>query len=265
MLSNIFLKSIWDFRKAAIYWAIGISLLALYIIFVLSSIELNAFQTIIDSFPKALTQFIAGESGIDFGSIEGFLNAQIFTIMAPIFAISVAVNSGGKSTANEESTKSLDIILSAPITRESFITQKILSMISKTFFIATVHWISYFLMCKFFSENISAEGLFAICLNLFLMGISFGMISVYIGTLNGNSTNAIAVAGGFALISYLIANIAPLVDSLDFTKYFSLFYYYKSGDPLKFGVHNWHWLPFVAISLIFFTISLVQFRKRNLL
>ena len=65
--------------------------------------------------------------------------------MAPIFAISVAVNSGGKSTANEESTKSLDIILSAPITRESFITQKILSMISKTFFIATVHWISYFL------------------------------------------------------------------------------------------------------------------------
>ena len=106
--------------------------MALYIIFVLSSIELNAFQTIIDSFPKALTQFIAGESGIDFGSIEGFLNAQIFTIMAPIFAISVAVNSGGKSTANEESTKSLDIILSAPITRESFITQKILSMISKT-------------------------------------------------------------------------------------------------------------------------------------
>ena len=94
--------------------------------------------------------------------------------MAPIFAISVAVNSGGKSTANEESAKSLDIILSAPITRESFITQKILSMVSKTFFIATVHWVSYFLMCKFFSENISAEGLFAICLNLFLWEYHLG-------------------------------------------------------------------------------------------
>ena len=175
------------------------------------------------------------------------------------------MNSGGKSTANEESVKSLDIILSTPITRESFITQKILSMISKTFFIATVHWVSYFLMCKLFSENISAEGLFAICLNLFLMGISFGMISVYFGTLNGNSTNAIAIAGGFALISYLIANIAPLVDSLDFTKYFSLFYYYKSGDPLKLGIHSWHWLPFVIVTLIFFIFSILQFRKRNLL
>ena len=114
MLSNIFLKSLWDFRKAAIYWAIGISLLALYIIFVLSSIELNAFQTIIDSFPKALTQFIAGESGIDFGSIEGFLNAQIFTIMAPIFAISVAVNSGGKSTANEGESSPRTVVIEFP-------------------------------------------------------------------------------------------------------------------------------------------------------
>ena len=99
MLNNILLKSLWDFRKAALYWFISIFLLALYIIFVLSSIELNAFQTIIDSFPKALTQFIAGESGIDFGSIEGFLNAQVFTIMAPIFAISVAVNAKREGSA----------------------------------------------------------------------------------------------------------------------------------------------------------------------
>ncbi len=118
MLSNILLKSLWDFKKAAIYWLVGIFLLALYIMFVLSSIELDAFQAILDSFPKALTQFIGGESGIDFSSISGFLNAQIFTIMAPIMVIAVAVNSGGKSTASEETVKSLDIILSAPISRE---------------------------------------------------------------------------------------------------------------------------------------------------
>ncbi len=102
MLSNILLKSLWDFKKAAIYWFVGIFLLALYIMFVLSSIELDAFQTILDSFPKALMQFIGGESGIDFGSISGFLNAQIFTIMAPIMVIAVAVNSGGKYTESEE-------------------------------------------------------------------------------------------------------------------------------------------------------------------
>ena len=117
MLSNILLKSLWDFRKAALYWFISIFLLALYIIFVLSSIELNAFQTIIDSFPKALTQFIAGESGIDFGSIEGFLNAQVFTIMAPIFAISVQLILAANQLLLKKQTKAL-ILYSQPQLQE---------------------------------------------------------------------------------------------------------------------------------------------------
>jgi len=265
MLSNILLKSLWDFKKAAIYWFVGIFFLALYIMFVLSSIELDAFQTILDSFPKALTQFIGGESGIDFSSISGFLNAQIFTIMAPIMVIAVAVNSGGKSTASEETVKSLDIILSAPISRESFIIQKIFSMTTKTLFIAIVHWFSYFILGIAFSQSIPNEGLIAICFNLFLMGISFGMISIFIGTLSGNASQAVGIGGALALISYLIANIAPLVDSLNNTKYFSLFYYYKGSDPLKTGFHSWHWAPFLAITFIFLILSIYQFRKRNLL
>jgi hypothetical protein len=58
MLSNILLKSLWDFRKAAIYWFIAIFSLATYIMFVVSSIELDAFQEITASMPKALTQFL---------------------------------------------------------------------------------------------------------------------------------------------------------------------------------------------------------------
>ena len=158
-------------------------------------------------------------------NIVYFLNAQICSYNATIISISVTINSNSKSTSLEETKQSIDNILSTPITRVDFLIQKVSSMIVKTLFISSAHWISYYLLSILFSENISAEGLFAICLNLFLMGISFGMIAIYVGTLNGNSTNAIALAGGMALVSYLIANIAPLVDSLDTTKYFSLFYY----------------------------------------
>jgi ABC-2 type transport system permease protein len=185
--------------------------------------------------------------------------------MAPIMAIAVAVNYGGKATAQEESSKSLDIILSAPISRESFIIQKIFSMIIKTLFIAITHWFSYFILGIIFSQNIPIEGLSAICFNLFLMGITFGMISVFIGTLSGNSTQAISIGGALALIAYLVANIAPLVDSLSNTKYFALFYYYKGGEPLKNGFHSWHWIPFLAITLTFIFLSIYQFKKRNLL
>ena len=265
MLTNIFLKSLWDFKKAAIYWFICIFLLSTYIMYVVSTIELDTFQEISKSMPKTLSQFVGGESGLDFGSIEGFLNAQVFTIMAPIMAIAVAVNYGGKATAQEESSKSLDIILSTPISREKFISQKIFSMIIKTLFIALTHWIAYIVLGIIFSQNIPVEGLSAICLNLFLMAITFGAISVFIGTLSGNATQAISIGGALAMAGYLIANIAPLVDSLNNTKYFALFYYYKGSDPLKFGFHSWHWIPFVVITFIFIFLSIYQFKKRNLL
>jgi ABC-2 type transport system permease protein len=255
----------WEFRRAAIYWTVGIFFLAAYIMFILSEIPLEEFAQIADSLPKALQQFVGGDGGIDFGSVEGFLNAQIFTIMAPIMIIGVAINAGGKSTASEESAKSLDIVLSAPITRERFLIEKILSVITKVAFVSTLHFVAYYILGILFSQNVPLIGLLAICLSLFLMGTTFGMLGIMIGTLKGNPSQAIGVSGGIALISYLIANIAPLVDSIDFTKYFSLFHYYKAGDPLKNGIHDWHWAPFVVSTLIFMTISILQFRKRNLL
>jgi|TARA_B110000438_G_scaffold294700_1_gene336516 ABC-2 type transport system permease protein len=255
----------WEFRKAALYWTLGIFFLAAYIMFILSEIPLDDFAQIADSFPKALQQFVGGEGGIDFGSVEGFLNAQIFTIMAPIMIIGVAINAGGKSTASEESIKSLDIVLSTPITRERFLIEKILSVITKVAFVSILHFVAYYLLGILFSQEVPFVGLLSICISLFLMGATFGMLGVMIGTLKGNPSQAIGISGGIALISYLIANIAPLVDSIDFTKYFSLFHYYKSGDPLKNGFHSWHWAPFVVMIIIFIISSIMFFRKRDLL
>ena len=233
--------------------------------FVLAEIPLEDFAQISDALPKALQQFIGGEGGLDWGSVEGFLNAQVFTILAPIMIMGIAINAGGKSTASEESTKSLDIVLSTPITRERFLIEKILSVIAKVAFVSILHFVAYYLLGILFSQEVSLIGLLSICLSLFLLGITFGMLAVMIGTLKGNPSQAIGISSGIALISYLIANIAPLVDSIDFTKYISLFHYYKASDPLKNGFHSWHWAPFVVMTTFFIISSIILFKKRDLL
>ncbi|HJN58758.1 MAG TPA: hypothetical protein QF601_01335, partial [Dehalococcoidia bacterium] len=87
MLNNVFLKSLRDSKNVLLYWSIGIFLLAIYIMFVISEIPLDQFQSIINSLPDSLGQFIAGSGGLDLSTVEGFLNAQIFTIMAPLIVI----------------------------------------------------------------------------------------------------------------------------------------------------------------------------------
>ena len=105
MLNNIFLKSIRDSKNVLIYWSIGIFLLAIYIMFIVSEIPLDQFQAIINGLPDALGQFLGGSGGLDFSTMEGFLNAQIFTIMAPLIVIGIAISSASKANAYEENIK----------------------------------------------------------------------------------------------------------------------------------------------------------------
>ena len=264
MLNNVFLKSLRDSKNVLLYWSIGIFLLAIYIMFVVSEIPLDQFQTIINSLPDTLSQFIGGSGGIDFSTVEGFLNAQIFTIMAPLIVIGIAISSASKSNAYEENIKSLDIILSTPISRERFLIEKILSMITKVVYICVIHWVSYVLAALIFGLDISYENLATICVQLGLMSITFGLICVLVGTITGNTSKSIGIASVIGIVSYLIANIAPLVDSIDFTKFFSLFHYYKDSNPLVNGFHEWHWSVFIFSSLILILLSLRIFRKRDL-
>jgi ABC-2 type transport system permease protein len=265
MLNNVFLKSLRDSKNVLLYWSIGIFLLAIYIMFVISEIPLDQFQSIINSLPDSLGQFIAGSGGLDLSTVEGFLNAQIFTIMAPLIVIGIAVSSSSKASAAEENIKSLDIILSTPISRRRFLLEKILSMTTKVIFICAIHWLSYVLATLIFGLEISYSKLAAICIQLGLMSVTFGLISVLVGTLTGNPSKSIGIASIIGIASYLIANIAPLVDSIEFTKFFSLFHYYKSSNPLANGFHEWHWSIFIITSLILILLSLRFFERRDLL
>jgi len=265
MLNNILLKTLRDSRNVLLYWAIGIFLLSIYIMFVISEIPLDQFQTLVDNLPDALGQFIGGSGGIDFSSVEGFLNAQIFTIMAPLIVIGIAISSGSKANAYEESIKSLDIILSTPISRERFIIEKILSMIIKVIFICSIHWISYVLSTFIFGLDMSFKNLAILCFQLGLMSITFGLISILIGTITGSTSKSIAITSSLGVASYLIASIAQLVDSIEFTKFFSLFHYYKDSDPLMNGFHQWHWSIFIISSIILTLTSIRFFKKRDLL
>ena len=265
MLNNILLKSLRDSKNVLLYWSIGIFLLAIYIMFVISEIPLEQFQTIINSLPDALGQFLGGSAGLDFSTIEGFLNAQIFTIMAPLIVIGIAISSASKANAYEETIKSLDIILSTPISRERFIIEKILSMIIKVIFICAIHWLSYVLATLMFGLKMSFINLAILCIQLGLISITFCLISLLIGTITGSTSKSIGIASSIGVASYLIANIAPLVDSINFTKFFSLFHYYKDSNPLMNGFHEWHWAVFIISSLMLTLLSVRFFKRRDLL
>ena len=264
MLKSILLKTLRDFVNQFIYFSIGIFLMSIMVMYVIAEIPLEEFQEILGELPKIITAFVGGHGGLDMTSVEGVLNTDIFTILAPVIVIGLGMFSGMNATAIEEENKTLEIILSLPIGRKKFLVEKMISLIFKVLLIGLIFWISFLLSALIFDLNISYFNLAAICFNLSLLGISFGLFSVAIGTITSNSNVVFSISSIVAVISYLIFTLAPLFDKISFTKYFSLFYYYKGSNPLVNGFHDWHWIISLLLISFFFFFSLFKWERKDL-
>ena len=264
MFKNIFLKSINDSLLTILYIFITYLLVCLLIMYAVSELPLKEVQFIFDNLPEKLTTFIAGPGGIDITSVEGILNTDMFTIFAPLVTIGFAIFFGYNATKKEEQKRTLDIVLSAGISRNSFLIQKISSLIIKVLLISTALFLSILISAYLFGLTISVKNIASTCFQLFLISTTFGLLSILMGALPYESSYTYSVPTTIAVLSYIIYSIEPFLKSLGTIKYVSLFYYYKGGDPLNNGLHSWHWVIFSIIMSITIFLSLYFWNKKDL-
>ena len=210
MFKSVLLKTLRDFIKPLFFFFIGIFLLSLLIMYVIAEIPLAEFEAILEDLPEIITAVFAGHTILDLTSVEGVLNTDIFTIIAPVIVIGLGVFSGINATSHEEEKRTLEIILSLPIGRKFFLMEKIVSLIIKVFSVSLIFWVTFIMSALIFDLSLSYFNLAAICLNLSLLGIVFGLIAVFLGTITSNSNVIFSICAIFAIISYMIFTLAPL-------------------------------------------------------
>ena len=266
MLRNIFLKSIRDSRYTFLYVFLTYLFVCSLVMYVVSELPLNEIQIIFErlQLPEPLMSFIGGEGGLNLTTVEGILNTDMFTVFAPLISIGFSIYYGFNSSFKEEEKKYIDIILSTKITRESFLIQKILSMIFKNLIISYSLFFSIIISTYFFDLTINLWNVFAVCFYLFLLSSTLGIMTIFFSTFLKKSNYVYGIPSSIAIISYIIYSIEPLIESFKEIKYVSLFYFYKGHDPLNNGFHPWYWIIFVLVSIIFASMSLYYWKLRDI-
>ncbi len=264
MLRNIFLKSVRDSVKTISAIFILLFLTCLMVMFVVAELPMEEFQRMIDLLPKGVLTAFAGPAGIDLSTPEGVLNTDMFTVFIPLILIGSAIYYGYDSTAKEEESRTLDLVLSTGISRSNFLIQKLFALAAKSFLIICGLIISIIITGTIFDLNIAMTNILAICIQLFLISTTLGFIASMIGTIFGKSSHVFGISSGIAIISYFLYTLEPFLKDFENLKYLSLFYYYKGGDPLVQGFHSWHWSIFIVTDLIAFIVALYFWKKRDL-
>ena len=263
MPRSVFTKALWERRLTIWFWTAGVAALGALMVAAYPGIrDSEALHEFLERFPPAVMSMF----GIDpttFTTGIGYVQAQLYSFIAPIVLIGFAVPCGAAATAREEEEGTADLLLAHPIRRtrvviEAFLAQALLSALLVGALAATLLLGNLTVDLK-----LPPRGILGVNLGLWLLGLFFGALTMTVGAWLGRARPAMGVAAGFALVTFFIQSLATVVDSLEPLQPFTPFYWFLNGDPARGGPTAGHAVLAGAV-LVLLAGAVVLFRLRDI-
>ena len=224
------------------------------------------FPAVGDSFgkldlPKGVADLLGGA---DYATVTGWYRAEIASLYGPLLVALVAITGAVGSTAGEEESGILALVLAHPVRRRRFVTAKAAAVAVLVLAVALAAWIGLIAGVALAHGGISVGNLAAYSVHLAFFGLAIGAVGLALGAATGRPGLASGLPAAVALAGWLINGFAPLVHSIDWLKYLSPFYYYAGNDPLTNGVDAGHLAVLGLVTLVLTAAAAATIERRDL-
>lgn len=249
-------------RRALIGWGIGLAAIALMYAAVYPSIKQSAAD--LDKYMQNLPDALRSIIGSNYTSPAGYLRAELFSLLGPVLLLVYGIGAGGKAIAGEEEARSLDLLLTTPMPRGRVVVDKAITLAITLLALAVLVFVVVILIGPPFGLNVAVAHAAAMCVMFFLLGLAFAWFALAVGCATGRRAWASAVAGGVAVVTYVLNAIAPTVSGLSWAQSLSPFRWYLEPDALVTGIHAENVLVLAAIAVVCLLAAVWTFGRRDL-
>jgi ABC-2 type transport system permease protein len=219
--------------KALLAWWLGVAaLVAVTVAFYPTVADNEELDELWEDLPESL-QVLFGAT--DLTSPVGYLQSQLFAATLPVVLLVWAIGRANAAVAREEREHTLDLVLSAPISRRSFGLQKVLAIAALLAALLTAVLLPIVTLAPIVDLDIGAGKLVAGTMQLGLLLFFFAGLTYAVSSALGRQGVAVGVTAAVATSAYLLDSLGKLVDWLDPLRVLSPFYWYTGGDPLGNG------------------------------
>lgn len=193
----------------------------------------DTFKDLPESFADTIGTVLAGA---DMTTPAGWMNAETLSAMAPMGVIAVAVISMVRAIAGEEQDKTLGVLLSAPVSRPTFMLAKVSAMVVHVLIVIAGLAIGMVAGSAIGDLGLTASGIVAACVHLGLLGLFFGGVAALASAATGDRRLSLAIGAGLGVLAFVINAFVPLVDSIAEAARVSPWYYFAAKNPLVNGI-----------------------------
>jgi len=229
-------------RRNVAVWGVAMGLLGLMYVALYPSFK-DTLNEALKDFPETYLKMFGISAGIS--GAAGFLNMEMFNLLAPLALPFFTILIGSRAVAGMEERKSLDLLLSNPVPRWQLIVSRYLAMAVGLavvlLLLAALTWAAAPVM----RVDLSLWAVVRGSANLWPFCLFFGALALLCSSVVRRGAAASGIAAGVLLAMYVLNAVATVVDSVKQVRRASLFYYY--GAAIVDGID---WVNFVVILLL---------------
>lgn len=264
MLNSVFGKTLFDMRRGLIWWSIGLILTNLMIVLIFPSIEESsaALTEYMQNLPPAMIALIGDVA--NFTTMEGYLGLELFSFFLPALTLGFGIAYGGSAIGSEEDSGTLDALLAYPITRRSVLTQKFGAIMVFALLVLVASTAGLLLGVVMVDSSINMVNLAAAVLNVGLLTLLFGTLTLALTGLGLNRGAASGISAGLAALTFLINSLAPLADLPEVVRHITPWYYYDAVEVLQTGPEPLNAAVLLVGIIILLVIGIVGFQRRDI-
>jgi len=243
-------------------WVAGVVLLVAMIAGFYPAVRnLASLDSVYTSLPSALQSLLGGS---DLVSPAGYLRTQLLAFFLPVVLLILSMGRGAAALAGEEEDRTLDLLLAQPVTRTRLYVTKA---------IALVWWLALLSLATFATLaaldgvtglNLPWADLAAVCVQMGLLCLTAGLLTMAVSTAAGRRVVGIAVIGYYVFLAYLLQGLADVVSWLRPLRPLSLWRWYLGDDPLADGLDPAATSVLVAVGLVAVAVGAWAFTRRDL-
>ena len=244
--TEVLTQALGERRRSLLWWSLGlVALVALNVAFYPSIRDDTAINDYVKDLPESLRGLFAGGE-LDIASPAGYLNSQIYALMAPLVLLIFAIGAGATPSPGRRSegrstscwpTRCAAATTSCSGSSRSGCSFRRLALV----LLATVAVGSWLV-----DLEIGFDRVVAASVSVGVLALFFGTIALAAGSIRPGRARAIAVAAGVAVASWLLDGLGQAVDVLDSWRPVSPYYQAIGRNPLREGAPWSGWVILAA-------------------
>ncbi len=257
-------RALRDRARSLLWWSVGVAAYVVLIVSVFPTVrDTSGMQELLQQYPKSVLAMM-GVADIDMTSGAGFMAAELFGFVLPLFVLVLTLGTGANAVGGAEDRGTLDLLLSHPVSRRTVLVQNAVVVALEALCLGGVVLVTLAVAGPIVELHLSTANLLGAVLGVVLLGVLLGWVALVVGAATGSRAAALGSASAFAALSYLGSTLPELVEGLRPVRWLSPFWYATSGSPLALGFTWWHALVLLGASAVVLVVGVVLFDRRDL-